>query len=304
MTSTTDKRLPALAGFAPAPRVAGQSITPPVVAFRGRIEPGAVTLPALDEDQISFGLSTAPLVFRSFSGTHRIAANTPWALSRSRDWRVRIDRSTDLRLVHVTRTGHDAGSGPMRFDPARRLIVRAALQAATPVWIDHRLRQVPNLAAADVRQIRMLDPTRDPGQSDELRILFASLVEWTEPETAPDEGLHPVVRFIDSHLDDPALGTTLAVKVGVSQRTLQSQFAPYGGVATYIRRRRVRAAVELLTTDPETSPDLDEVARSTGLGSRRTLERALRDVHGYTPYQLRRRVLAGLPLTAVERSAG
>lgn len=288
--------------------------TKTVLSFRGRVNPGLAQLPAIPlagiENGITFGLASAPVILKSLSGTHPVPANAPWAVANDGTWKVVFTRVTDLRLIHGNGAVMNAPPHvrrPFRFRDDCERAMRAAINAATPVWVDDRCRPVANLASLHPSQVRA-NPSavRPVGASvdHDTTAAFVMLATWAFEQHAreTDPRVERVVDHIDTHLGDPALSTdSIAAGCGISRRTLQSVLAGYGGVACYLRRRRLEAAVEILTAGDQ-MPDLDEVARATGLGSRRTFERAIRQVYGLTPRQARAQVLAGFPLR--ERESG
>lgn len=275
-------------------------------ATRIRLERGVAQLPLADRDrdqQVTFGLASAPVRVRSLDHGQRIPAHTAWAISRSRTWQISAPEPADLRLVHISgvaSTGFD--SRPARFDGAHGSVVRALIRAATPTWVDEALRSIENLGATDPSRVRPLDAPRETRAMADLAAMLATLMPQALRASTPefDAELMPLVQLIDAHLADRSLAPDqLASWAHLSRRALQTSFAPFGGVAAFIRRRRVDAAISLLTAAVDDVPDLDQVAERTGLGSRRTLERAVRGTYGLTPVQARRRVLSGQSLTAI-----
>lgn len=285
--------------------------------FRGRISSGWAALPAEPlagvEQGITFGLASAPLLLKGASGTQRVPANTPWAVPSNGGWRIVFSRDTDLRLIH----GDGAAMGapatahrPIRFRDTQERAMRAAINASTPVWVDDRWRPIPSLASLSREQIhgagsdvRPVIPPVDHDTTAAFLVLAAwALEQHTEPTA--DARLGRVLEYVDTHVSDPSLSTdTVAAGCGLSRRTIQGIFADHGGLAAHIRRRRLRAALRIITADRQHFPDLDGVARATGLGSRRTLERAMRQVYGITPRQARDQILAGYRLREVESLA-
>lgn len=283
--------------------------TPVAVTFRGRVSPGWAQLPAAPlvgvEHGVTFGLASAAVILKSALGNHPVAANSPWAVPSDGTWKVVFTRTADLRLIHgngAVMSTPAAVRRPLRFHGSCERAMRAAIKAATPVWVDERCRTIGNLASLSAAQVRagrsVLRPL-GPSVDHDTTTAFVMLATWAFEQNARDGDprVDRVVEYVDTHLADPGLSTdSIAAGCGISRRTLQSALAGYGGVASYLRRRRCTAALRLLTADAVQVPDLDEVARATGLGSRRTLERALRQVYGLTPRQARVQVLAGIPL--------
>jgi len=286
------------------------------VTFRGRVSPGWAQLPATPlagvEHGVTFGLASAPVILKSALGSNPVPASSPWALPSDGTWKVVFTRTTDLRLIHgngaVMSTPAAVGR-PLRFHGTCERAMRAAIKAATPVWVDERCRTVGNLASLSATQVRtsqtVLRPL-GPSVDDDTTAAFVMLATWAFEQHSRDGDprVDRVVEYIDAHLADPGLSTdTIAAGCGVSRRTLQNSLAGHGGVASYLRRRRLTAALGLLTADGEQMADLDEVALATGLGSRRTLERAMRQVYGLTPRQAQIQVVAGFPLRELGTSS-
>ncbi len=283
--------------------------TSALTTFRGRVVPGWAQLPVSPlagiEHGITFGLASAPVILKSVEGSHQVPANTPWAVNSDGTWRLVFPRTADLRLIHGDGAVMNAPASlrrPLRFLGTSEKTLRAAIAASTAVWVDERCRQIANLAsveasrfAADRATIRSLNPPVD----HDATVAFVMLATWAldQQPREIDPRLDRIVEHVDAHLADPTLSTdTIAAGCAVSRRTLQTLLADQGGVASYVRRRRLVAALDLLTADVDSVPDPDEVAQATGLGSRRTLERAMRQVYGLTPRQARSQVLAGFPL--------
>lgn len=271
--------------------------------FRGRILPGTVPLPAAPLPQVgrgtTFGLAGAPVTLRALGASYRIGAGVPWALPSDGRWRLVAATVTDLRLVHVDAqaVGAPVTHRPLRFEGPESAVMRSAIRTSAPVWIDGNgvpLADLGRLGPGEAERLRAR--LVSPGVDHDATTAFLLMATWAIGRLPREEDVAAarVLAHIEANLDDPALGTaSVAARHRLSRRTVQSMLAPYGGTAAYIRRQRLAAVVRHLVADPETAPDLDAVARATGLGSRRTLERAMRQVHGVTPRQARAIVLGG-----------
>lgn len=286
--------------------------TKDVVSFRGRVGPGWAQLPVTplaEIDQgVTFGLASAPVILKRLGRSHPVPANTPWAVPSDGTWRLVFTRTVDLRLIHGNGSVVNAPPSarrPLRFQGTCERAIRAAINAATPVWIDQRCRPIANLASLQPSHLRTTpSPVRPLGPlvDHDSTAAFVMLATWAFEQhgKAADPRLDRVIEHIDARLADPGLSTdTIAAGCGVSRRTLQTLFADHGGIAGYLRRRRLTAALGILA-DGDQVPDLDDVAQAAGLGSRRTLERAVRQVYGLTPRQARAQILAGVPLRELE----
>jgi len=280
------------------------------LTFRGRVREGTVTLPAMPVPElirgITFGLASTPVLLKSVGGSYPVPANTPWAVPSDGTWRIVLSQHTDLRLVHGDALAVDAPSivhRPIRFTGAERTVMRGALKTVTPIWIDDRCRPIATLTMLPLDETspftaRPLGPFNDQDLAAGFGVMARSALE--SQLASEDQRLGRVIDHVESQLSDPALSVaSVAEHTKLSRRTLQTLFAPYGGVATYIRRQRLAAVLRHLTADAAQFPDLELVAAETGFGSRRTLERAMRQTYGLTPRQARTQVLAGAPLREV-----
>jgi AraC-like DNA-binding protein len=100
---------------------------------------------------------------------------------------------------------------------------------------------------------------------------------------------HRVRRYIDENLRLPDLSPdTICRDVGVSRSTLYREFAPLGGVARYIRTRRLEAAHSRLAhpAGPET---IASVGYGLGFASDSHFSKAFRRRFGFAPGAARRR---------------
>lgn len=278
--------------------------------FRGRLTPGTALLPARPSTShrrgVTVGLATTPIVLRSVGVAHPIPAYTPWVVLASSEWKVTVTDPTDLRLVYTadlsveTVDSRVGANRPVRFDGHESTIVRSAIASVTPVWIDRVAHQVTDLSVvpdAGWRPVRVRS-ANDSHDRDTVNA-FALMMNWAISQRNADEDprLVAVAQYVKGRLADPNLSTnTIADQLMISRRTLQSLFESEGGIAVFIRRQRLTKVLELITRDPDLIPDLDSIAEQTGLGTRRTLERAMRQVYGLTPRQARTQILAGKAL--------
>lgn len=103
-----------------------------------------------------------------------------------------------------------------------------------------------------------------------------------------------VRRHIERHAADPGLDPdSLGATFGLSRTALYRLFQPEGGVAEAIRHRRAEIAHRFLTDPRRASLSIETVARVSGFGDARSLNRALRELHGASPTQLRAAAIEG-----------
>lgn len=101
-------------------------------------------------------------------------------------------------------------------------------------------------------------------------------------------------RHIDDRLADPDLGADqVAAAFALSRATLYRLFEPFGGVADYIRTRRLRRAFFALRSRDLRDRRIGEIARRSGFTSMGTFTRAFKAAYGITPAALREGSSAG-----------
>ena len=101
--------------------------------------------------------------------------------------------------------------------------------------------------------------------------------------------LQEVRRHIDANLESESLTVEdIAARFGISRTRLYRHFEPYGGVAAFVRQRRLAAAYHKLT-DPHALPfNNNAIAASVGFQSESAFIRAFRRRYGMTPGEARR----------------
>ncbi len=97
-----------------------------------------------------------------------------------------------------------------------------------------------------------------------------------------------VKRFIEDHLADPALRPeTIVARVGISRSSLYRLFEPLGGVASYIRTRRLRRSVRDLLDPGMERRRIYEIAYAWGFQRESDYARVFRREFGLTPREAR-----------------
>ena len=104
--------------------------------------------------------------------------------------------------------------------------------------------------------------------------------------TAHAAMLHPVLEYINAHLDRPLTLAALAKRIGVSEQYLCRLFTQCLGVRPfrYIALRRMEAARSLLV---ETGLPVQEIARRVGYGSASYFGEQFRRLGGMPPGEFR-----------------
>ncbi|AIJ50746.1 MULTISPECIES: helix-turn-helix domain-containing protein [Brucella] len=104
-------------------------------------------------------------------------------------------------------------------------------------------------------------------------------------------------RFIQNNLASPDLTPdALGRELALSRTRLYELFETFGGVANYIRRRRMLAAHAMLA-DPADTRKVAEVGEVIGFDSAANFSRAFTHQFGYSPSNIRKQTATGAPAT-------
>lgn len=106
---------------------------------------------------------------------------------------------------------------------------------------------------------------------------------------APLETFVTLCRYIEGNLTARDLGVEkLAATFGLSRASLYRLFEPVGGVASFIRERRLARAVQELTTPGLQDRRIGPIAYQAGFHSIAAFNRAFRAAYGETPRDIRK----------------
>ena len=126
--------------------------------------------------------------------------------------------------------------------------------------------------------------------------LIAAALEGTIPETLDGVRralLGAIRRHIDDHLCDRDLSPeTIAMRFGISRATLYRLFEPHGGVAAYVRGRRLRQALYRLADPASAGRSIADIALGCGFVNQPDFSRAFRYRFGLVPREARQLALA------------
>lgn len=139
-----------------------------------------------------------------------------------------------------------------------------------------------------VRHAPSIVPVEAEGLARATAQLLASGLEPTRGRfAAARTGLRAAAvvrckRYVERHLRSPDLTPEAICRaVGLSRSALYRLFAEDGGIATYIRSRRLQAARDALAKPLK--PRVSEVAYTYGFTNAATFSRAFRDAYGVNP---------------------
>jgi len=112
---------------------------------------------------------------------------------------------------------------------------------------------------------------------------------------AADASLFRIRQYIEAHLADAELSANaLAAHFGLSRASLYRLFMPIGGVADYIRSRRLHRAFFDLAATTSRNVRIGEVARRWQLGTDAHFTRLFKAAYGVTPRTAREAALLGV----------
>jgi AraC-like DNA-binding protein len=118
--------------------------------------------------------------------------------------------------------------------------------------------------------------------------------------------LFRIRHYIESHLAQPDLSAeTVASHFGLSRASLYRLFSPLGGVADYIRSRRLHRAFFDLAIPGAGKRRISDVAKRWCLGSEANFTRAFKTAYGITPRAAREiSILGGRSWQRIPDAAG
>ena len=117
----------------------------------------------------------------------------------------------------------------------------------------------------------------------------------TEHSVAASPSLIRIRQHIEASLASEELSaTSIAAHFGLSRASLYRLFAPVGGIAEYIRSRRLHRAFFDLANSGARGPRISEVARRWQLGTDAHFTRSFKAAYGITPRAAREAALLGV----------
>lgn len=106
--------------------------------------------------------------------------------------------------------------------------------------------------------------------------------------------LPALLAYIDRHAHEPLDTERLCKQFGYSRSVLYRLFAPYHGVAAYVRQRRLAGCYRELRSPFAPSASIAEIAQRWGFADHSHLSRQFRQAFGISPSQLRQRAQANV----------
>ncbi|WP_213958702.1 helix-turn-helix domain-containing protein [Variovorax sp. dw_954] len=142
-----------------------------------------------------------------------------------------------------------------------------------------------------------------------VNLLAASLVPSAQTldharPTIEGNLLRQACRYVDLHLSEPDLSAeALCGFFKVSRSTIYRLFEPLGGVAHYVKERRL-ARIHAVLSSSTQRQYLGRIAEDHGFKSTTHFSRAFREQYGYSPNEVRQRGLLAASEPAPLASAG
>lgn len=217
-------------------------------------------------------------------------------------------RAGDL-MVHDLAADHVAESS--YFDNLSLIVPRRVLEPLllNPDSQHGRLlptaRPMAKLLSRHMQDLYELAPQLDDGERRRLNDVTASLVAATLNGARDDEVAHSSAiaatnrlrakRAIEARLDSPDIEVAeIARAAGVSRASLYRLFEPYGGVRTYIRRRRLFRCLRDLVRLANASRSIGDIAYDHGFANEAHFSRAFKREFGITPSEARQTGIDGM----------
>jgi AraC-like DNA-binding protein len=154
-----------------------------------------------------------------------------------------------------------------------------------------------------VRRLPVMQQAEAAVMANATTGLIASCIASSEPlpDNVPDRDLeirHRVFRHIDRHLGAPDLtAATMSRALGMSRSVIYRAFEALGGIAQYVRARRLEAA-HVMLENPNDESRISEIAARFGFISDTHFSRAFRSRYGYNPRRARNGKANGLDALA------
>lgn len=170
------------------------------------------------------------------------------------------------------------------------------VEALHGMVIDHQADAAGTIALTTLRSVLdcvdRLDTHHLPAFSDATARLCTSFLHGASAsgEPAAFRARVGLRSFVRDNLHDPDLGADLLQRrFGMSRAALYREFAEEGGVQTYIRERRLAAALRRLTRPSAQGrrPRVSSVAYSVGFEDEKTFSRAFKARFGFLPSEVR-----------------
>lgn len=216
-------------------------------------------------------------------GEAEVGPGDVWIFDMARTVRTRTQDYINLSLIipraalvpllvepdrlHGSKLGHETLLGSLLHDHIRSLDLRAPQMT---------IREAAAITASTLHLIAGC-----AGPIAERREAAAS--------EAASAVLARLRRSIEDHLGDPDLGPDLLTRRhGLSRARLYRLFEPIGGVADYIRHRRLARCLRDLRAAALREVRIVDIARTWGFANEAAFVRAFRARYGATPGEIRR----------------
>ena len=237
-------------------------------------ERGAARLPGDGFDHFTLTLPLAGTVeIDTGWGWHTLGPGEIMLLDMLRPARNRMT-GAHLITVSLARERVEAASGDV--DALHGVVLPAEQAGLLADYVQALARRMPGLPASVI-----------PAATQPIATLLA-VVLAADGEALQLPGHADRVRqLIDARLGDPSFVAATAIAAsGLSRATLYRLFQPFGGLALYIRRRRlnrVRAAL----ADPADGRTFAQIAHASGFASDGHCNRLFQEAFGARPGEFR-----------------
>ena len=202
---------------------------------------------------------------------------------------VVVDCMTNRMVWHALNATEEISiilpCGDVGYDPARHqsLIVYPAASAVS--------RGIRATAPVIVDACEQGDPVLANLLMDGFCQIVGSVFGAKHPESehagAQELKLRAILRFIDRHLEHPDLSPVHLCKTfGISRASLYRLFETYGGIADYIRNRRLDRAYAQIVDLPRSRSNISAVAGNLGFYDHAHFSHRFKERFGFAPRDL------------------
>jgi AraC-like DNA-binding protein len=215
------------------------------------------------------------------------ASGITWVFDKSEPFTIVSRDMTDVIIMLAPRAVLDAAAGGMALHGHA---VRNAAGRLLSQYLHLLVTQLPTMTEAEAPHV---------AQATAALLLSCVQASNSPPEArSPADVVRRAARWIDSNIQGPITPDSLQIRLNLSRSTLYRAFEPLGGVAGFIRQRRLARIHALISAGEPGSVAV--FAGNFGFGSATQLTRAFSAHFGYSITDLRSRGPATEPVPTAD----
>jgi AraC-like DNA-binding protein len=235
-------------------------------------------------------------------GTHKIVANAGDIVCFDLEQAMRLETSTDGDVTSdLTLWVPRARLQSIIADETllHSLVVKCTSPAGAMLGATLRTYAIH----ADDMSENEMDQAADGVVELAARLLASSLRPKSQA-AEPTASFVTIRRFIDRHLQSRELGVDMIAKTfGLSRASLYRLFEPIGGIASYVRNKRLDRAYQEIAAAGLANRRIGPIAYRCGFKSVAAFNRAFHETYGINPTQARSAASRTIMRTAISSSS-